>query len=93
MLLDIAFLGLMFFLSIPTVLAYFAHCYKKKFWFWFTVGLILPVVSYLILLIVLYYDERRIKKEYNMTLEEETMMSRLIEEQVKKKHPSKPSGS
>lgn len=84
MLIDVAILILAFFLSVPTVLGYFASAYGKSFWRWFAVGLFLPVVSYFILLTILYIDERKVRKELQMTLEEDRMMSLLIEESIRK---------
>jgi hypothetical protein len=84
MLIDVAILLLAFFLSIPTVLGYFASAYGKSFWRWFAIGLFLPVVSYFVLLTILYLDERRVKKELQMTLEEDRMMTLLIERSIRK---------
>ena len=82
MLIDVAILLLAFFISIPTVLGYFASAYGKSFWRWFAIGLFLPVISYFILLAILYLDERRVKKELQMTLEEDRMMTLLIEKSI-----------
>lgn len=84
MLIDVAILVLAFFLSIPTVLGYFASAYGKSFWRWFAIGIFLPVISYFMLLALLYYEERRVKKEFHMTLEEDRMMTSLIEESIRK---------
>lgn len=84
MLIDVAILLLAFFLSIPTVLGYFASAYGKSFWRWFAIGLFLPVISYFLLLTVLYINERKVKRELQMTLEEERMMTLLIEESIRK---------
>ncbi|MFW5761274.1 MAG: hypothetical protein ACOCXH_09865 [Cyclobacteriaceae bacterium] len=84
MLIDVAILILAFFLSIPTVLGYFASAYGKNFWHWFAIGLFLPVISYFILLTILYFDERKVRRELQMSLEEDRMMSLLIEESIRK---------
>jgi uncharacterized membrane protein len=84
MLIDVAILILAFFLSIPTVLGYFASAYGKSFWRWFLIGLIFPIVSYFVLLAILYFEEQKVKKELQMTLEEDRLMTLLIEKSIRK---------
>ena len=45
MLLDVALLMLVFLLSIPAITGYFAHCYGRSFWAWFTLGCFFPVIA------------------------------------------------
>jgi hypothetical protein len=52
MLIDIALLGLVFFLSIPLVCAYYAYTHGRSFWLWFFIALPLPIVSHLLLLLL-----------------------------------------
>jgi len=84
MLIDVAILLLAFFLSIPTVLGYFATAYGKSFWRWFLIGLFFPIISYFVLLIILYFEEKKVKRELHMTLEENRMMNLLIKESIQK---------
>jgi len=84
MLIDVAILLLAFFLSIPTVLGYFATAYGKSFWRWFLIGLFFPIISYFVLLIILYFEEKKVKRELHMTLEENRMMTLLIKESIQK---------
>lgn len=49
MLLDLAFMGALFLLSIPLICGYFAYTRGRSFWLWFTLGLLLPGIAHLIL--------------------------------------------
>ncbi|MCS7019240.1 MAG: hypothetical protein RMJ87_12925 [Cytophagales bacterium] len=49
MLLDLAFMGVLFLLSIPLTCGYFAYTRGRSFWLWFALGLLLPGIAHLIL--------------------------------------------
>lgn len=49
MLLDFAFTGVLFLLSIPLICGYFAYTRGRSFWLWFVLGLFLPGIAHLIL--------------------------------------------
>lgn len=59
MLLDIALLGLAFFLAIPAITGYFAYSHGKSFWVWFGLGCILPIVSNILLAILCWKQARK----------------------------------
>jgi len=52
MFIDFALVGLVAALMIPTLSGYYAYTHGRSFWLWFAFGLLLPVISYIILLLL-----------------------------------------
>ncbi len=77
MIFDFFLLVLAFYLSIPGVVAYAAASYGRSFWFWFAMGVFLPIVSHIWLGVLITRDIRRkklialMKKEDIEYMEEE----------------------
>lgn len=59
MLIDVALVMLAFLLSIPAITGYFAHCYGRSFWGWFTLGCFFPVVAQVVLAGLCYRDAQK----------------------------------
>lgn len=58
MILDIFLLIFLFYLSIPTVVGYFAYAYGRSFWGWFWLSCFLPIFSHILLYILVSRDTR-----------------------------------
>ncbi len=58
MILDIFLLIFLFYLSIPAVVGYFAHCYGRSFWGWFWFSCFLPIIAHVVLYILVSRDTR-----------------------------------
>ncbi len=52
MLVDFLFFGVVAILIVPTICGYYAHTHGRSFWLWFAIGCMLPIVSYIILLLL-----------------------------------------
>ncbi|MGB3848624.1 MAG: hypothetical protein WA958_01555 [Tunicatimonas sp.] len=59
MLIDVALLMLVFLLSIPAITGYFAYCYDRSFWGWFTIACFFPVVAQVVLALLCYRKAQR----------------------------------
>ena len=82
MLFDFFLIGLVFYLSIPAVVGYFAYSYGRSFWFWFVIGTFLPIISHIILIVLVIWDERR--TAYNkLNRREEAEAERLVKALLK----------
>ncbi len=81
MLVDIVLAALAFYLSIPLVAGYFAHCYGRSFWMWFLIGCFLPVIAHFVLIALVYYDELK-TGPYKLSRREEAEAERLVNELV-----------
>ncbi len=83
MFIDIAFIGLAFYLSIPLVSGYFAHCYGRSFWLWFVLGTFFPVVAHVLLAFLCMPDRdkgKRFRQAYeSLTRYEEEHMQQQID--------------
>ena len=91
MLVDIVLAALAFYFSIPLIAGYFARCYGRSFWLWFTLGTFLPVIAHFALIALVYYDERKAgpdalsKRE---AAEAERMVRELVASLPEIKNPS-----
>ncbi|MGI9544122.1 MAG: hypothetical protein ACR2MX_12765 [Cyclobacteriaceae bacterium] len=56
MIVDFLLVGFLFYLTIPLVAGYSAHCYGRSFWVWFTLGAIFPAVAHLALALLVKDD-------------------------------------
>ncbi|MGK7397570.1 MAG: hypothetical protein ACNS62_23535 [Candidatus Cyclobacteriaceae bacterium M3_2C_046] len=83
MFLDILLILAVFYLSIPALAGYFAASYGKSFWFWFFYGLIFPVIAHFHLLLYISFEERRVQKQFHMSLQEERHMDQLIKSTIR----------
>ena len=82
MLLDFFLVGLAFYFSIPTIVGYFAYSYGRSFWLWFILGTFLPVISHVILVALVVWDER--KTAHNkLNRREEAEAERLVKSLLK----------
>lgn len=52
MLVDFLFFGVVAVLIVPGICGYYAHTHGRSFWLWFAIGCILPIISYVILLLL-----------------------------------------
>lgn len=77
MIVDIILAGILFYLMFPTITGYAAHNYGRSFWLWFTIGLFLPVISYLVLVAMIFWDERK-TSEPRLTRRERVNSDKLV---------------
>lgn len=82
MFVDIALIGFAFFLSIPLVNGYFAHCYGRSFWLWFILGTFFPIIAHIALAILCLprgRKDKQLKEAYESLsrYEDEYMQERI----------------
>ncbi|MEM9327458.1 MAG: hypothetical protein AAGA85_17460 [Bacteroidota bacterium] len=58
MIFDFFLVALAFYLAIPGVVAYAAASYGRSFWFWFAMGVFLPIISHFWLGVLIARDIR-----------------------------------
>lgn len=58
MIVDAIFVGLVFYFTFPLLAGYCARQYGRSFGIWFAIGCVLPIVSFLILVALIYWDEK-----------------------------------
>jgi dipeptide/tripeptide permease len=58
MLVDLLFAALCALLWLPLVTGYCAYSYERPFWLWFALGLLLPGLSFVALLLILWREQR-----------------------------------
>ena len=85
MILDIFLLIFLFYLSIPTVVGYFAHCYGRSFWLWFGITCFLPILSHIVLYVLVNNDS---KNNLVLSAKEEAYVMREVEKALNQ--PAKP---
>ena len=79
MLFDIGLMVLIFYLSIPASVGYFAYSRGRSFWVWFGLGFILPFLAHLVLFLIVTYSDRKKKAIYSkLTPKEERYMEELL---------------
>lgn len=81
MLVDIVLAALAFYLSIPLIAGYFAHCYGRSFWTWFLIGCVLPIVAHFVLIGLVYFDELKAGPN-KLTRREEAEAERLVQQLI-----------
>ncbi len=81
MLVDIVLAAIAFYLSIPLIAGYFAHCYGRSFWTWFIIGCFVPVIAHFVLIGLVYYDELK-TGPYKLTRREEAEAERLVRDLI-----------
>ena len=79
MLVDIVLAVIVFYFMIPTVAGYFAHCYGRSFWLWFTISTFLPIITHFILIALVYHDEWNTSKD-QLNRREKAESERLLKE-------------
>lgn len=96
MFIDIALLGLVFFLSIPTITAYFAYSYGRSFWRWFAIGCMLPILANFIIVYICRKEAVRAEKKkiHELSRYEDEWMERYIRDimELKVQNKKKPDG-
>lgn len=88
MIIDFILAGLVFYFALPLIAGYSAFCYGRSFWAWFLISSILPLLGYLILVAVIFWDERKSKTE-QLTRKEEAESDRLVKELLKNLNQTK----
>ena len=58
MIVDAILVGLIFYFTFPLLTGYCALQYGRSFWLWFVIGCFLPIVSFLLIFILIYFDEK-----------------------------------
>ena len=81
MIVDIILAGILFYLMFPAVTGYAAYNYGRSFWLWFTIGCFLPVVSYLVLVAIIFWDERKTTRA-RLTRREKVDSDRLVNQLI-----------
>ena len=82
MIVDAIIAGLVFYFTFPLLTGYCALQYGRSFGIWFAIGCVLPIVSFLILVALIYWDEkttpvRRLNRRERM--ESEILVKDLVD--------------
>lgn len=80
MFVDFVLVLMLFFLSIPTITAYFAYSYGLSFWKWFMIGCCLPLFANILLICRVKNYEKIRKWDPKLTRYEDEYMNKLIGE-------------
>ena len=57
----IGLLGAIF--ALPILTGYMAYSYNRSFWLWFVLAMVLPIISWILLVILIWQDERKLLKQ------------------------------
>ncbi|MEM9894980.1 MAG: hypothetical protein AAF789_01305 [Bacteroidota bacterium] len=96
MIVDAILVGLAFYLVFPLLAGYSAYHYGRSFKLWFVIGCFLPIISFLILSMLIVWDEKttpRSKLSRRERMESEELVKLLVEDSgvKKKKTPVPPT--
>lgn len=79
MIVDAILAGLVFYLMFPLLTGYCALQYGRSFGRWFGFGCIMPVVSFFILFLLIYWDEKS-TPVYRLSRRERSASTHLVNE-------------
>ena len=96
MIIDAIFVGLAFYFTFPLLSGYAAYQYGRSFKIWFLIGCVLPIVSFILLVALIYWDEKT-TPAHKLTKREKQasrqMVKELKEELMHATSRKKPYGS
>lgn len=95
MIIDAFFVGLAFYFTFPLLSGYAAYHYGRSFKAWFLIGCVLPIVSFILLVALIYWDEKttpRHKLSRRERLESERIVEDLKKELSHARSNKKPYG-
>lgn len=81
MIVDLLLTVVAFYFMIPLVAGYFAYCYGRSFWLWFTISTFLPIITHFILIALVYYDESTTKADH-LNRRERAESKRIVRELI-----------
>lgn len=96
MIIDAIFVGLAFYFTFPLLTGYAALQYGRSFKIWFFIGCFLPIVSFMIIVVLIYWDEKttpRHRLNRRERLESEEMVEELKEGLTNPLTEKKPFGT
>lgn len=96
MIIDAIFVGLAFYFTFPLLSAYAAYQYGRSFKVWFLIGCVLPILSFILLVALIYWDEKTTpnhKLSRRERLESEQIVEDLKEELTNSPSSQKPYSS
>lgn len=96
MIIDAIFVGLAFYFTFPLLAGYAAYQYGRSFKTWFLIGCALPIISFILLVVLIYWDEKTTpthKLSRRERQESEEMVEELKEELSSTRTPKKPYGT
>lgn len=83
MIIDAIFVGLAFYLTFPLLAGYAASQYGRSFWVWFLIGGLLPILSFILLVTLIVWDEKTTptyKLSRRERAESDEMVQNLVDE-------------
>ena len=94
MIVDAILVGLIFYFTFPLLTGYCAKQYGRSFALWFAIGCVFPIVSFLLLFMLIYWDEKttppnELSKRENY--ESELLVRGVLKNVNPKRTHSKPS--
>ncbi len=96
MIIDAIFVGLAFYFTFPLLAGYAAYQYGRSFKTWFLIGCFFPIVSFIVLVALIYWDEKTTpdhKLSKRERQESRQLVEELIEELSNAPSRKKPYGS
>jgi uncharacterized membrane protein len=81
MIIDLLLTVVAFYFMIPLVAGYFAYCYGRSFWLWFTISTFLPIITHFILIALVFYDEKSTKADH-LNRRERAESERIVKELI-----------
>ena len=81
MIVDAVLVGLIFYFTFPLLTGYCALQYGRSFWLWFAIGCVLPIVSFLLIFVLIYLDEKMTpsnKLSRREEVESENLVKQLV---------------
>lgn len=96
MIIDAIFVGLAFYFTFPLLSGYAAYQYGRSFKVWFMIGCVLPIISFIVLVVLIYWDEKTTpthKLSRREQLESKQLVDELKEELSNSPSHRKPFGS
>lgn len=79
MIIDAIFVGLAFYFTFPLLTGYGAYQYGRSFKLWFLIGCFLPIISYFILVAMIYWDEKT-TPQHRLNRRERLESKEMVEE-------------
>ena len=85
MIVDAILVGLIFYFTFPLLTGYCALQYGRSFWVWFIVGCFLPIVSFLLIFLLIYFDEKTTPL-HKLSRREKVESDKLVSELISSTH-------
>lgn len=96
MIIDAIFVGLAFYFTFPLLSGYAAYQYGRSFKVWFLIGCVLPIISFIVLVALICWDEKTTPTHQlsrRERLESRQLVEELKEELSRRPASKRPFGS